>query len=233
VSRLRAYLEQHGIGRAACVEKQDLVNEVEMFIYGEREVSVATFEARCVAAPPSVVVFLDVDGVLNSIGFRAKQLNPRCIVRLVTLLRASGAKIVLSTSWRTSNPMKRTLLHTLRRHGIPSETIVGQTPECPAQGKGAPFSERAHEVREWLAQHDQVRAWIAVDDNNYSGMDPDFFAGHFLHTDGARGITDDDVARGLMLLEAQGVQLAQQDCNGEGVGAERQDRDSEGVRRVS
>jgi len=61
------------------------------------------------------VVFLDLDGVLNSrawwnlgrscgLPWPVNQFDPNAVQRLNRLLSESGARVVLSSAWRTTSP---------------------------------------------------------------------------------------------------------------------------------
>mmetsp|Transcript_103196 Transcript_103196/g.181898 ORF Transcript_103196/g.181898 Transcript_103196/m.181898 type:complete len:228 (-) Transcript_103196:94-777(-) len=165
--------------------------------------SEACFEANYVQNSPHAVVFLDVDGVLNSLllddplDLAPGQVDPRCVQRLATLLQISGAALVLSSSWRSSKMLKRLLLEALLCDGsIPADLMVGQTPEIPVL-------QRAHEIRVWIELHPDVRAWVALDDMDVAVDDPAFFEGRFVHIDPETGLTDNDVKEALKSLASQ------------------------------
>jgi len=119
------------------------------------------------------VVFLDIDGVLNHSAVRHTALPtseeplpipiaPECMVRLNRLIAETGAKIVISSSWRKFARWQD-LGPALVRHGLMAE-VIGETPDLVNdtawlerwhQREGGPFPyerlERGWEIREWLA----------------------------------------------------------------------------------
>jgi hypothetical protein len=103
------------------------------------------------------VIFLDIDGVLNC----AKTKNPRkfpyvvdrrLLRRLTRLLDRTGAKVVLSSSWRL-DPVG---LLAARYWRLPLLDI------CPDK----PRSPRCSEILAWLAAHPRVTRFAVIDDED-------------------------------------------------------------------
>ena len=70
--------------------------------------------------------------------------------------------------------------------------------------KGSAMSfdgERAAEIAEFVGAHPR-RPWLALDDIDLAGTDPAFVT-HAVFLDGAQGLRQPDVDRGLSLLAAQ------------------------------
>ena len=111
------------------------------------------------------VIFLDIDGVLNSVGFRPE--NPQGVrdwlaeenVRVLRgLVESTGAVIVLTTSWRLTTSVAD-IASALLETGAELE-VVGVTPSL------APGSSRAAEIQQWLqSATSTVEAWVALDDD--------------------------------------------------------------------
>jgi len=79
------------------------------------------------------VIFLDIDGVLNHCDTRSAisptaaeplpiPIAPECVVRLNRLIAETGAKIVISSSWRTFARWQD-LGPALVRHGLVGDVI--------------------------------------------------------------------------------------------------------------
>lgn len=116
------------------------------------------------------VIFLDVDGVLNSDEYidRAKKQEIQGIerhidVEKIKLLKKAidetGAKVVLSSSWRfTKN--EQYLKKLLEKYGI---YLVGATPliQC----------ERGLEIKQWILDNQNVEDFIILDDEIYPSYD--------------------------------------------------------------
>src|SRR3954453_4989022 len=107
------------------------------------------------------VVFLDIDGVLNSDATPNPRKLPyvvdrKLLRRFKTLLKRTGAKAVLSSTWRY-DPAG---LFSARHAGIP---FIGTTPDMPRR-------PRREEVLAWLAAHPRVKRYAIIDDEDY-GLD--------------------------------------------------------------
>ena len=103
------------------------------------------------------VIFLDIDGVLNC----DKTPNPRrfpyvvdkkLLARLKKLLDRTGAKIVLSSSWRL-DPI---WLFAARHWGVPFMDVCPDMPKRP----------RRVEVLTWIAHHPKVSRYAVIDDED-------------------------------------------------------------------
>jgi hypothetical protein len=155
------------------------------------------------------VIFLDIDGVLNSqeflnknkgaSGFSAGRIDPELVARLNRIVQSTGAKIVISSTWRHGKSVWE-LKHMLRSRGFQySSNIIDRTPI----GMGI----RGQEIQDWLEldperervdpNHDPVEAYVIIDDNNE--MLPDQ-QDHMVHTNGQIGLTDEDVVEAISVL---------------------------------
>jgi hypothetical protein len=112
---------------------------------------------RGVRAGVMKVIFLDIDGVLNSSRTRNPRkfpyvVEPRLLRRLKKLIDHTGAKVVLSSSWRL-DPIG---LLAARYWGIPFIDV------CPDK----PRSARGQEVLSWLSAHPRVKRFVVIDDED-------------------------------------------------------------------
>jgi hypothetical protein len=103
------------------------------------------------------IIFLDIDGVLNC----DKTPNPRkfpyivdnkLLARFKKLLERTGAKVVLSSSWRC-DPIG---LFAARHWGVPFIDV------CPDK----PRSPRRNELLAWLSDHPRVTRYAVIDDED-------------------------------------------------------------------
>ena len=121
------------------------------------------------------LIFLDIDGVLAPFGGRAPPGPPtqrsakldadafapfdeRCVERLAAIVEATGATIVLSSSWRARADAVAVIERRFRAFGPPlSETVPLPTTDI-----------NYHSVRQWeIARHLEkrpARRWVALDD---------------------------------------------------------------------
>ena len=120
------------------------------------------------------IIFLDIDGVLNSVMYDAHRLEERADNRidmtrvklLADIVNATGAKIVLSSTWREDWDKSPEFC------GSDGEYIN----ECLAKhnlsimDKTSCFSysdDRQYEIRAWLTYHDsEVESFVILDDIN-------------------------------------------------------------------
>lgn len=81
------------------------------------------------------VIFLDIDGVLNSNdwyvktrgvgGYNGGDIDPECIELINDLIDATGAKIIMSSSWRSDYENSCEYLYD---NGLYCDAIIGKTP---------------------------------------------------------------------------------------------------------
>src|SRR4029077_11288504 len=169
----------------------------------------------------NLVIFLDIDGVLNSEGFLRKLeelhrqlghlsmcecfrlghlLDRDAIRRLNRLVEVTGAKIVISSSWRKLlDPIE---LHgILREHGLVAD-IAGQTPDsfrdpdCRVIYEGATRILRGHEIDRWLSQHPEVDRFVILDD----GLDMAMHNNRLVQTGCEEGFLDEQVELAIVML---------------------------------
>jgi hypothetical protein len=176
------------------------------------------------------VVFLDIDGVLNHCDTRSDVLPttaeplpipiaPECLERLNRLIAETEAKIVISSSWRTFARWQD-LGPALSRHGLVAD-VIGETPDLVNDAVwlenwrarvGETFAyerlERGWEIREWIAAHPEVTAFVILDDCS----DMDDLKPWLVLTHPNDGLDDSDVERAKWLLEqsAAGIALARE-----------------------
>jgi hypothetical protein len=158
------------------------------------------------------VLFLDIDGVLNSTDFLQRKaarnggrvigtdhIDPDAVSRLNTIIAMTDCKVVVSSVWRFNKTPDELYLH-LRKHGFVGE-VIGSTPQNAKKGY-----ERGHEIQEWLDTVGQqfeepVECFVILDD------DSDMV--HLLHrlvkTKFANGLQDEHVAKAIALLSEEAV----------------------------
>lgn len=145
--------------------------------------------------PPALarrVVFLDIDGVLNTIfswGKRphAAALEPERVARINALCAATGAVIVVTSTWRLVFDMDG-LRQLLTGAGL-TAPIVDVTP-CLDTG------HRCDEIRFWVnSQPEPPDSYVIFDDDETAGIE-----GHFVWIARSRGVEDWHVDRARKLL---------------------------------
>ena len=112
------------------------------------------------------VIFLDFDGVLNSRRFRAARsgmIDEKHMTFLRRIVEETGARIVLSTSWRVywdASPENRSetgweIQRFFEKYGI------------EIFGKISDGSDRAQEIRHWLNGRSDVGRYVILDDSPF------------------------------------------------------------------
>ena len=107
-------------------------------------------------------LFLDIDGVMNSAAdwFSTKLINDRPFELLKKIIDETGAKIILSSSWRTGyeHGTCDLLKQRLTEYGLSIDDV---TPQSGRRGK---------EIQEWLMAHDydeNVDNFVILDDEDF------------------------------------------------------------------
>ena len=153
------------------------------------------------------VIFLDVDGVLNSMDYleenyedyRLHPINRICVERLARIVSQTDAKLVLSSSWRTGwspnedeiMPACRILTDILKEYGL----------EIYDRTETLKISKRAFEIYSWLKDHKgQVESFLILDDNNYD-WESHGLGSRWIQTDFEyEGLKEEDIPDALEIL---------------------------------
>ena len=131
------------------------------------------------------------------------EFEPRCMAELARALAATGAQIVLSTTWREMPPQRRAVDRKLQEFGMP--VSVEATPRLSVLRGG-----RAAEILQWAAAQPAGTRWVALDDvdlgskpvpgSGRSVVDGTLLPKNFVHVDARTGLTAADADRLIALL---------------------------------
>jgi histidinol phosphatase-like enzyme len=161
------------------------------------------------------LIFLDVDGVLNTntyvqsvferfseskkesafdlFEFMKLQIDPDLVKRFKILVDTSGAKIVVSSSWRHGH--MDVLWTVLLEHGISDESIIGQI------GSECPSCVRGNMIRKWIndnvIDYHKFTRYVIFDDDSDMLLWQKF---NFIQTDPEIGITVQQVQKAQDIL---------------------------------
>lgn len=111
------------------------------------------------------VIFLDIDGVLNSEKFFMEKardiiaLDKSKINLLKKIVDVTNAKIVLSSTWRmlpSNHPDYKALMSFFEEEGL---SVYDKTPSG-SNGRGS-------EIQQWLNNHPEVTDFVILDDDSY------------------------------------------------------------------
>lgn len=133
------------------------------------------------------VIFLDIDGVLNSKQDRFSWDIETDIhfIRLKRIVDKTRAQIVLSSSWRMGNSGRDIVHKRLQQFGM---DFIDVTPIFSGQHRG-------REIADWLSRH-EVESFVILDDEG----DMDELVDHLVKTDMNVGLQDNDVDKAISLL---------------------------------
>ena len=143
------------------------------------------------------IIFLDVDGVLNSGAwamemlergvrvYRDNLLDARALRRLCRVVDATGADIVVSSSWRLDPEAFDRLTDWLRQYGM---AVFDVTPYTGG--------ERGDDLTAWLDEHPDVGRYVILDDDEDMGRHRE----HLIRTRFDDGLTDDEADRAIERL---------------------------------
>lgn len=158
------------------------------------------------------LLFLDIDGVLIS-GAHMDTLNeqgkswfkvfdPKCVEAFNELVAITGAKVVVSSTWRYHYETIQELAEALTSQGVTAE-IVAFTPRI--YGPDAFSKNREDEILEFLQSSTPYFGvqWLAVDDHKFMKIKQD----HVVQTDFQYGLTKKDVAVAASKWARQEVKL--------------------------
>lgn len=133
------------------------------------------------------ILFLDIDGVLNTENFRdtygSETLNPFLVRNLIDVINATQCLIVVSSDWRHGHIS--TIHNALKccgfldkltsaEHDLLKDAIIDVTLD---------FGSREDEILEWVKSHN-IMQWVAVDD-----MELDLSDDHFVQTNNTIGLS--------------------------------------------
>ena len=174
------------------------------------------------------IVFLDMDGVLNSEAYLRKldaqhralghedptrpksemtcacyhlrqQIDRDAVARLNWIIAETGAKVVISSSWRKL--FEPAEMHSLlAEHGFVGE-IIGETPRGDEEELRGTYGHpehyyRGYEIDFWLRQHPEVNRFVILDD----GSDMVMHVHRLVQTDAQEGLLDEHAELAIAML---------------------------------
>ena len=160
------------------------------------------------------VIFLDVDGVLNSNFWNDSHqreisdgtlIDEEKIKLLACLVKKTNSKIILHSGWRTwfdseLKPLRieaKKLIQLLEKEGL---HIDGLTPDLTTEEirKTKKFSlVKADEILLWLKSHNDVTKWVVLDDLDLHNIR---VTQHQVKPDQTVGLTAQDVEKAVKIL---------------------------------
>ncbi|MBD5520021.1 MAG: hypothetical protein HDR03_02135 [Lachnospiraceae bacterium] len=163
----------------------------------------------------SKVLFLDIDGVLNSNSdndSHQREINYGTLIDeekiklLAHLVKETNSKIILHSGWRMwfdsdLKPLRleaKKLIELLEKEGL---NIDGLTPDLTTEEirQTKKFSlVKADEILLWLKSHNEVTEWVVLDDLDLHNAQ---IKQHQVKPDQTIGLTLEDVENAIKILE--------------------------------
>ncbi len=138
------------------------------------------------------IIFLDIDGVLNHRNSPCDGgifiIDTTLVPILARIVQATGAEIVLSSTWRILAKNREAVQRALAVHDM---KFIGRTDQLNA--------ERSVEILEWLHRHPQVTKFAILDDDRDAGSNG--LGEYFFQTNWNNGLTDEIADRVITHLK--------------------------------
>ena len=146
------------------------------------------------------IIFLDVDGVLNSANYLIKistmnnrpysgydyPFNPKCLLNLSYLVSITNAHLVITSTWRKDEIGQNILLNELRKYDL-DKRVIGYT---------RILHNREQEIKDYLDNMDILINYIILDDDNeFHDLEK-----YLIHIDYKEGLTKENVYDGIKKL---------------------------------
>jgi hypothetical protein len=161
------------------------------------------------------VIFLDIDGVLNTQDWHSRKTNdnprdefgwafdPVAVENLGHIVKETGASIVISSSWKFLGMAKLKQMWKIRK--LPG-ILLDITPNTVSDEMllNANLEEmelgvcRGNEIKEWLSRHkEEVSNYVIIDDYDDLLLEQE---DHTVLTDSLIGITEFDAMKAIRIL---------------------------------
>lgn len=120
------------------------------------------------------IIFLDIDGVMNNeIDYNEDEMKTpddmisrRCVENLNELIENTGAKVVISSTWRHGRTVEQ-LQQILNKFGFVGE-VIDKTPSLPGD-----YTVRGNEILKWMKDNKEIIGEYHSDFTKYVIFDDD------------------------------------------------------------
>lgn len=147
------------------------------------------------------IIFLDVDGVLNSVNKLIEVYNKthkphsgynypfdeRCLVNLQLLVRETNSKLVITSTWRKDLEGRAKLINELKEYDLDKE-VIGYVPVLN--------TNKEEEIKQYLSTLDYQVNFIILDDK----VDMGSLLPYLVNTNPQVGLTYENVEQGILRL---------------------------------
>ena len=140
------------------------------------------------------IIFLDIDGVLclppkwhkNEEAF-----SKQCCKNLTRIVKETGAKIVVSSSWRLHEDNWKLMLKILRKNKFDVKCIIGKTDIVRIS------SNRGQEIEAWLSNNFNIKSFVILDDEVFDMI---HLSKNIVHCNPEVGLTEADADKAIQIL---------------------------------
>ena len=157
------------------------------------------------------IIFLDVDGVLNNENTKASApsgcmgVEDKLISKLVKIVTETDAKIVLTSDWKIGwesfdiycSEDAKYLNRKLKKYGL---KISSKTYDDHVYDRF--FEDRGKGIHKFLEKVQNVESYVVIDDHTFTDFDDEIMS-HLVLTDYKIGLTDEDVAKVISILDGE------------------------------
>ena len=143
------------------------------------------------------VIFLDFDGVVSVLETGWK-LSDRHLQRVKRICDETGAKIVISSSWRCKNVVKKKKNIYGRDVNVATCNFLLNINYVIDVSERLGPSSRGKEIKKWLDEHPGIEKYVILDDDDFDMLPEQ--KPFLIQTDWAGGIEDDDVEKAIEIL---------------------------------
>jgi hypothetical protein len=124
------------------------------------------------------IIFLDIDGVLNTTKLIKKFgfdfIDDILVAIVARVVRETNAKIVLSSTWRIQEKDKNIVVQSLAQHNL---ELHDSTPVIKRSGawESGGWVRRSEEIQAWLNENPHVQKFAIIDDFDDADIEGSFF----------------------------------------------------------
>ena len=148
------------------------------------------------------VIFLDIDGVLNSAEYDAERTSPydnidlSRLPLLKQLIDLTNAKIVLTSSWRKAWDCDKTVCDEIGKQ----LDAAFATADLEISDKTPVLGRRKDEIASWLAAHPDTEKFVIFDDMSFGWEE---LSDNLVKTDGmiGRGLEQHHIDKAISILK--------------------------------
>ena len=149
------------------------------------------------------IIFLDVDGVLNSLGSK-EEFKEECFENLKIIMENSSGRviIIISSTYKLEKQSMNRLWNEMNKYGITKNKNQIEEYKCTKDLMDENQS-RCDEILDMIEtikrdQKYEITSWIVLDDSNFD--DKFKIKDNFIQTDGKVGLTTDEAFKIIYLL---------------------------------